>query len=184
MTTTLKERERERIGCVKKALNNEGKKEGEFCAIFYSLTMISLKAAFSRGGGGGGFGGRHHILPWCFGRKAGVVFWEWRGALETTKSSSAMMMMRYVATTSFVSSGNTSDAFDATTTLTQRRRSAVASKNDFVDDGTQKSTTTSKRHKSPTTTLMMKKTKELGGPKGLEPTRFTDWEVGGRCTDF
>ena len=183
MTTTLKERERERIGCVKKALNNEGKKEGEFCAIFYSLTMISLKAAFSRGGGGGGFGGRHHILPWCFGRKAGVVFWEWRGALETTKSSSAMMM-RYVATTSFVSSGNT-DAFDATTTtLTQRRRSAVASKNDFVDDGTQKSTTTSKRHKSPTTTLMTKKTKELGGPKGLEPTRFTDWEVGGRCTDF
>ena len=25
---------------------------------------------------------------------------------------------------------------------------------------------------------------ELGGPKGLEPTRFGDWEVNGRCSDF
>ena len=25
---------------------------------------------------------------------------------------------------------------------------------------------------------------ELGGPKGPEPTRYGDWEVGGRCTDF
>lgn len=25
---------------------------------------------------------------------------------------------------------------------------------------------------------------ELGGPKGPEPTRFGDWEKGGRCTDF
>lgn len=25
---------------------------------------------------------------------------------------------------------------------------------------------------------------EIGGPKGLEPTRFGDWEKGGRCTDF
>jgi hypothetical protein len=25
---------------------------------------------------------------------------------------------------------------------------------------------------------------EIGGPKGPEPTRFGDWEVGGRCTDF
>lgn len=27
-------------------------------------------------------------------------------------------------------------------------------------------------------------TKELGGPKGPEPTRYTDWEVGGRTSDF
>ncbi|MBF0373073.1 MAG: DUF1674 domain-containing protein [Alphaproteobacteria bacterium] len=26
--------------------------------------------------------------------------------------------------------------------------------------------------------------KEIGGPKGPEPTRFNDWEKNGRCTDF
>jgi hypothetical protein len=26
--------------------------------------------------------------------------------------------------------------------------------------------------------------KETGGPKGLEPTRYGDWEVKGRCIDF
>jgi hypothetical protein len=26
--------------------------------------------------------------------------------------------------------------------------------------------------------------KELGGPKGPEPTRYGDWERGGRCSDF
>jgi len=25
---------------------------------------------------------------------------------------------------------------------------------------------------------------EVGGPKGLEPTRFGDWERNGRCSDF
>ena len=25
---------------------------------------------------------------------------------------------------------------------------------------------------------------EIGGSKGLEPTRFGDWEKNGRCTDF
>lgn len=28
------------------------------------------------------------------------------------------------------------------------------------------------------------KTDELGGQKGPEPTRYGDWEKGGRCTDF
>lgn len=28
------------------------------------------------------------------------------------------------------------------------------------------------------------KPKEIGGPKGPEPTRFGDWEQKGRCTDF
>ncbi|PIR38665.1 MAG: hypothetical protein COV35_05755 [Alphaproteobacteria bacterium CG11_big_fil_rev_8_21_14_0_20_39_49] len=27
-------------------------------------------------------------------------------------------------------------------------------------------------------------TQEHGGPKGLEPTRYGDWEKGGRCVDF
>jgi hypothetical protein len=26
--------------------------------------------------------------------------------------------------------------------------------------------------------------KETGGPKGPEPTRYGDWEVNGRCSDF
>jgi hypothetical protein len=25
---------------------------------------------------------------------------------------------------------------------------------------------------------------EVGGPKGPEPTRYGDWEKGGRCIDF
>ena len=28
------------------------------------------------------------------------------------------------------------------------------------------------------------KSGESGGPKGLEPTRYGDWERNGRCTDF
>ncbi|MDO6459777.1 DUF1674 domain-containing protein [Granulosicoccaceae sp. 1_MG-2023] len=26
--------------------------------------------------------------------------------------------------------------------------------------------------------------REVGGPKGLEPTRYGDWEKAGRCIDF
>ena len=29
-----------------------------------------------------------------------------------------------------------------------------------------------------------KKPEEIGGPKGLEPTRYGDWERKGRCIDF
>ena len=29
-----------------------------------------------------------------------------------------------------------------------------------------------------------KKPKEIGGPKGPEPTRYGDWEKNGRCSDF
>jgi hypothetical protein len=28
------------------------------------------------------------------------------------------------------------------------------------------------------------KPREIDGPKGPEPTRYGDWEVNGRCTDF
>jgi hypothetical protein len=31
---------------------------------------------------------------------------------------------------------------------------------------------------------MAKKPREIGGPKGPEPTRYGDWEHNGRCTDF
>ena len=30
----------------------------------------------------------------------------------------------------------------------------------------------------------LQKPKEIGGPKGAEPTRFGDWERAGRCIDF
>lgn len=30
----------------------------------------------------------------------------------------------------------------------------------------------------------LNRSKEHGGAKGLEPTRYGDWEHGGRCTDF
>jgi hypothetical protein len=26
--------------------------------------------------------------------------------------------------------------------------------------------------------------REIGGPKGPEPTRYGDWEISGRCIDF
>jgi hypothetical protein len=32
--------------------------------------------------------------------------------------------------------------------------------------------------------LKINKKQEYGGPKGLEPTRYGDWEVKGRVSDF
>jgi hypothetical protein len=32
--------------------------------------------------------------------------------------------------------------------------------------------------------LVDEKPFEEGGPKGPEPTRYGDWEKGGRCSDF
>ena len=36
----------------------------------------------------------------------------------------------------------------------------------------------------PQPTSSTEKSEEIGGPKGPEPTRFGDWEKGGRCIDF
>jgi len=36
------------------------------------------------------------------------------------------------------------------------------------------------RSPNPLTTLPP----EQGGPKGPEPTRYGDWEIGGKCVDF
>ncbi len=38
--------------------------------------------------------------------------------------------------------------------------------------------------KTPETSTQPKLPKEIGGPKGPEPTRYGDWEQNGRCTDF
>jgi hypothetical protein len=32
--------------------------------------------------------------------------------------------------------------------------------------------------------LKPNQSREIGGPQGLEPTRFGDWERAGRCIDF
>jgi hypothetical protein len=34
------------------------------------------------------------------------------------------------------------------------------------------------------TALGNERVREIGGPKGPEPTRFGDWERAGRCIDF
>lgn len=36
----------------------------------------------------------------------------------------------------------------------------------------------------PTEKQKHQQVKELGGPKGKEPTRYGDWEKNGRCIDF
>ena len=41
-----------------------------------------------------------------------------------------------------------------------------------------------KKLKSNKTRLKQKKSKEIGGPEGLEPTRYGDWEKNGICYDF
>jgi len=40
-----------------------------------------------------------------------------------------------------------------------------------------------KKHKEPANTLNQK-TVEIAGQQGPDPTRYGDWEKGGRCTDF
>lgn len=32
--------------------------------------------------------------------------------------------------------------------------------------------------------ILPEKNKEIGGPKGPEPTRYGDWEQNGKCVDF
>jgi hypothetical protein len=38
--------------------------------------------------------------------------------------------------------------------------------------------------RSESTQPVAHKPREIGGPKGPEPTRYGDWEYNGRCTDF
>ncbi|HJR70413.1 MAG TPA: DUF1674 domain-containing protein [Gammaproteobacteria bacterium] len=37
---------------------------------------------------------------------------------------------------------------------------------------------------TPAGTRQAPQSREIGGPKGPEPTRFGDWERAGRCIDF
>ena len=38
--------------------------------------------------------------------------------------------------------------------------------------------------KAPAPAAEEKRPKEIGGRGGLEPTRYGDWEINGRCVDF
>lgn len=55
--------------------------------------------------------------------------------------------------------------------MTQRKPETNTEKN-------QKAADTQNNKKQP------EKIREIGGPEGPEPTRYGDWEVGGRCSDF
>ena len=47
-----------------------------------------------------------------------------------------------------------------------------------------KSAKPAKAEKDETQPKTSKKTEEIGGPAGPEPTRYGDWEFKGRCIDF
>jgi len=54
-----------------------------------------------------------------------------------------------------------------------------------MDTGMAKTASKNERPaKKPSTKPVPVKAKETGGPAGPEPTRFGDWERGGRCVDF
>ena len=40
------------------------------------------------------------------------------------------------------------------------------------------------RAKAPPPALAAPRPREIDGPPGPEPTRYGDWEAGGRCIDF
>lgn len=42
----------------------------------------------------------------------------------------------------------------------------------------------SRQQPTPPPPAAPKRPKEIGGPKGKEPTRYGDWEHNGRCSDF
>ncbi len=48
----------------------------------------------------------------------------------------------------------------------------------------QQSKKNKKKHISKMKTKFKEIVKEKNGPKGLEPTRYGDWEKNGRCSDF
>ncbi len=67
-------------------------------------------------------------------------------------------------------------------TQKNRKESDLASKVDevLVDGGAQ----TEKKSKKIGQDSSSSVAKEYNGPKGLEPTRYGDWESKGRCHDF
>ena len=71
--------------------------------------------------------------------------------------------------------GETSAPKSAQNTAETAATTQVATESKPADAAMASDTTHDKPHEKPA---------EIGGPKGLEPTRFGDWERDGRCVDF
>jgi hypothetical protein len=67
-------------------------------------------------------------------------------------------------------------------TGTKERPTSEKTAPDKANDASNAGQETPDRKKSATTRPGKKQ--EIGGPKGPEPTRYGDWEKGGRCIDF
>ncbi len=66
----------------------------------------------------------------------------------------------------------------------RRRNKAAAKPYDSRDSGDPGDRYVPETDPETATESEKKKEKEIGGPKGPEPTRYGDWEQKGRCTDF
>ncbi|MDG1905161.1 MAG: DUF1674 domain-containing protein [Arenicella sp.] len=60
----------------------------------------------------------------------------------------------------------------------------TSSKKNDVDQTTNPSEQSIDQKNAKLKTASTSQAKEIGGPKGLEPTRYGDWEAKGRCYDF
>ena len=60
----------------------------------------------------------------------------------------------------------------------------AGSKKDDVDQTANPSKQSIDQKNAKLKTASTSQAKEIGGPKGLEPTRYGDWEAKGRCYDF
>jgi len=49
---------------------------------------------------------------------------------------------------------------------------------------TQETQQSKDKHENKKPAKQEEKPEEFGGPQGPEPTRYGDWERGGRCSDF
>lgn len=55
---------------------------------------------------------------------------------------------------------------------------------DSMSDDVKKVDTSNKDVETKDIDKTLKETKEINGRKGLDPTRYGDWEKNGRCIDF
>lgn len=97
-------------------------------------------------------------------------YWVESVTRQVPKSVTSMMMCTWSKNKDEVSSEESmaKNEKEATTTKIVEERENVDNDDDEDDDGVH----------------MNKETGEIGGPRGPEPTRYGDWEKGGRCSDF
>lgn len=61
---------------------------------------------------------------------------------------------------------------------------AGMAKNRSADDTARTTDKPDRRGVDPNAGETPRRPREIGGPKEPEPTRYGDWEIGGRCIDF